>query len=65
MIDEYVNWEDLDLDFLLGENNWTDNELLASDKSTSSRDSDDETSVKKMKTASKEINKPNTESYTT
>ena len=65
MEDEYVNWDDLDLDYFLGEDNWTDDEVLVSDKSVSSGDSGDETPARKKTTATKENVNPNTKSATT
>ena len=44
MADDFINWDDLDLDDVLGENNWTDadeqNDILGSEQEWFSSDND-------------------------
>ena len=47
MDDEFVNWDDLDLNDILGEDNWTDDEIVTSENDWESNTSDDGTAATK------------------
>ena len=63
MEDEFVNWDDLNLDDILGEDNWTDDEIVTSENDWESN-SDEGTAATKTSSADKENETPTTTTST-